>query len=85
MTRETKLNELDALFADLSYPVGRSAVVEEYSDVTVQLADGSVNLGAVLERSTVDSFASPEDLRGEVMTHLPQNAVGEPYQSEGEG
>jgi hypothetical protein len=49
------------------------------------LADGTENLGAVLEQSSEDSFESVDDLESEVLNLLPQHAVGEPYQSEWEG
>lgn len=83
--REIKLNELDDLLAEFDYPVDRETVVNEGEDVTLELADGTENLGAVLEQSSEDTFESVDDLESEVMNLLPQHAVGEPYQSEGEG
>ncbi|AXR79316.1 DUF5789 family protein [Natrarchaeobaculum sulfurireducens] len=69
----------------LEYPVTPSAVAAEYDDVTRLLADGECNPGALVARSEVDRFESPEDLTTELHNQLPRKAVGEPFQSEGEG
>jgi len=83
--RHVKLNELDAVLDDLDYPVTNAAAADACSDVTLQLADGEKPLPAVVEASAADAFESPDDLRSEVLSLLPREAVGEPYQSEGEG
>ena len=85
MVDHLKLNETDAAFASLEYPVTPAAVAAEYDDVTLLLADGERNLGALVARSEVDRFESPEDLTTELHNQLPREAVGEPFQSEGEG
>jgi hypothetical protein len=56
-----------------------------YDDVTLVLADGTANLGDIIDQSSSDAFASADELTNEVMSLLPREAVGEPYQSEGEG
>lgn len=53
--------------------------------MTLLLADGETNLGDVIARSNSDSFASMDELQSEIYATLPREAVGEPYQSEGEG
>jgi hypothetical protein len=83
--REIKLNELDAALADLDYPVDRAAAVDACGDVTLLLADGTEQLADVVGDSGAERFDSAEDLASEVMSTLPQHAVGEPYQSEGDG
>lgn len=85
MTRAYKLNELDGLLTTFDYPVGADAVTADCEDVTLRLADGEVNLGETVARSTHDRFASADELRSEVLNLLPRRAVGEPFQSEGEG
>lgn len=85
MDRRVKLNELDSALADLDYPISHEEVVDRCRDVTLELADGEQNLGTLIEGSNDDSFDSVDDLANEVMNLLPQHAVGEPYQSEGEG
>ncbi|WP_435346120.1 DUF5789 family protein [Haloarchaeobius sp. HRN-SO-5] len=85
MGREYKLNELDSLLSELEYPVAREDAVAACDDVTLLLADGRENLGGTLARSNDDAFDSAEELKSEVLNLLPRRAVGEPYQSEGEG
>ena len=85
MTRTVKLNELDAVLAEYDYPVSRDTAASAGEAVTLQLADGEVNLGETIRTSDAEAFASADELASEVMSLLPRNAVGEPYQSEGEG
>jgi len=85
MGRTIKLNELGALLAELHYPLDGETASEAFDDVTLQLADGTANLGAVIDDSNADAFETAEEVEQEVMNMLPRHAVGEPYQSEGEG
>ncbi|MFD1585663.1 hypothetical protein ACFR9U_01610 [Halorientalis brevis] len=85
MGRTTKLNELRSLVAELHYPLDCETASEAVDDVTLQLADGTKNLGAVIADSNADAFETAEELETEVRNLLPRRAVGEPYQSEGEG
>lgn len=85
MAREVKLNKIDTVLVEFEYPVTRQEVVETGDDVTLILAEGTVTLGEIVEQSGQDVFDSRDDLANEVMNLLPQHAVGEPYQSEGEG
>ena len=85
MSREAKLSELDEVLDDLDYPATVDDVQRECGDVTLVLADGTENLGDLVADSSDDQFDSRDDLANEVMNLLPRHAVGEPYQSEGEG
>lgn len=85
MTREVKLSNLDAALTDIDFPADRATVVEAGEELTLLLADGTANLGALLEESGLERFESADDLQTELMNLLPRRAVGEPYQSEGEG
>lgn len=85
MGREVKLNDLGPILDAFEYPIARDAVAKNCADVTLELADGEENLGALIEQSTEDQFESADDLVNEILGLLPQHAVGEPYQSEGEG
>ena len=85
MDRDVKLNELEAVLSEIEYPASRESVVETYDDVTLVLADGEEKLADVVAGSSDDTFESKDDLETEVMNLLPRHAVGEPYQSEGEG
>ena len=85
MGRDVKLNELESVLNELDYPASRESVAEECDDVTLVLADGEENLGDLVAGSGDETFESMDDLETEVMNLLPRHAVGEPYQSEGDG
>ncbi|WP_226005426.1 hypothetical protein [Natrinema salinisoli] len=82
---EIKLSRIDAAFEELEYPISQDDAATELEDVTLLLADGERNLGRLVEQSGRDRFESIDDLRAELHNVLPREAVGEPYQSEGEG
>ncbi|MEY7851575.1 hypothetical protein AB7C87_20515 [Natrarchaeobius sp. A-rgal3] len=85
MTGEIKLNEVESAFERLEYPVTNDAAAAEFDDVTLLLADGERNLGSLIETSDAERFESTDDLETELHNVLPREAVGEPFQSEGEG
>lgn len=85
MAREVKLREVESVLAELDYPTDRETAAEAFDDVTLVLAEGEENLGEVVAGSSDDRFESADDLAMEVRNLLPRHAVGEPYQSEGEG
>ena len=85
MSRDVKLSELEAVLSDLDYPITVEEVERDCADVTLVLAEGTENMGDLIADSSADQFDSPDELGNEVMNLLPRHAVGEPYQSEGEG
>lgn len=85
MAREIKMSHLGDELDELSYPIARDDAAVELEDVTLLLADGETNLGELVSETGSDSFVSREDLESEIHNVLPREAVGEPYQSEGEG
>ena len=85
MAREVKLSRIDDVLDELSYPIPRDDAAIELEDVTVLFADGEANLGELVSETGSDAYTSPEDLQSEINNVLPREAVGEPYQSEGEG
>lgn len=84
MEQELKLNQLQDALTELDYPIDRADAVEATEGVTLLLADGTEQLADVVGDSGADRFDSASDLESEVMSTLPQHAVGEPYQSEGD-
>ncbi|USZ69045.1 hypothetical protein NGM10_04735 [Halorussus salilacus] len=85
MAREVKLSRLESTLEELSYPVTRDDAATEFEDTTLLLADGELNLGELISETSADEFDSDQDLQDEINNVLPREAVGEPYQSEGEG
>lgn len=84
MADNVKLGDISALLAEFDYPIERTTVSEALSDVTVELADGDANLGALVSETATESFESATDIESELHNVLPREAVGEPYQSEGD-
>ncbi|WP_254763122.1 DUF5789 family protein [Natrinema marinum] len=82
---DVKLNRVESVLEDLEYPIEPDQAATELEDVTLLLADGERNLGALVARSESVRFESSADLESELHNVLPREAVGEPYQSEGEG
>ena len=85
MGREVRLSHIDSMLSELSYPVSREVAAETFEDVTLKFADGQENLGELVAQTPADEYHSFEELRDEINNTLPREAVGEPYQSEGEG
>ncbi|MFP8952854.1 hypothetical protein ACLI4Z_07780 [Natrialbaceae archaeon A-arb3/5] len=85
MASELKLNEIEDAFETLEFPVSNEDAANEFDDVTLLLADGERNLGSLIERSPSEQFESARDIESALHNVLPREAVGEPYQSEGEG
>ncbi|MFB6250563.1 MAG: hypothetical protein ABEI27_02560 [Halobellus sp.] len=84
MTESIKRNRIGTVFDALEYPLSPQHVAGECGDVTVRLAEGSVSVGNMLERSGADRFTSRDGLELEFLSLLPGSAVGEPFQSGGD-
>lgn len=85
VTRKIHFNEIVDLLEELQYPVERTAAAEQMSDVTMLLADGERDLDNLISKTDSEQFESVDHLFTELQSTLPREAVGEPYQSEGEG
>jgi hypothetical protein len=84
MGTTVKLSHVDEPLLTLTYPVTRETAAERLDDVTVRLADGEENLGDLVASVSSDSFDSADELRDELYGYLPEAAIGEPGQSEGD-
>lgn len=84
MGRELELRNLSTLLEEIEYPVKRTAAADTLSDVTLLLADGEANLGELISRTASETYESAADIEAELHNVLPREAVGEPYQSEGD-
>lgn len=82
---ELKLTDLPGHAETFDYPLDRAEAATACSDVTLLLADGEANLGDMVADGDRDRFSSPDDFLTAVQNALPRGAVGEPFQSEGEG
>ncbi|SFR42463.1 DUF5789 family protein [Halogeometricum limi] len=84
MSEQINLSRVESRLDDLSYPVTRDDAATELSDVTVLMADGEDNLGALVSEVGSDSFSSSTELYEELQNVMPIEALGEPGQSEGD-
>lgn len=84
MAREVKFSDISAVLENVEYPIGRTTASEQLSDVRLVLADGDTNLGELVSKTSEESFESAADLESALHNVLPREAVGEPYQSEGD-
>jgi len=82
---EIQLAELREYLEQFDYPLDRDELAAACEGVTVELAEGEANLGRVLAGASTGRFQSGDDAYTAVQNDLPREAVGEPYQSEGEG
>lgn len=85
MRDRLKLSHLDDALGELDYPIDRETTVAATDDVTLELPEGEENLGEIVADSSDDRFDSADDLASEIRNLLPRHAVGDPFQSEGEG
>ena len=84
MTREIEYNRIEESLTELEYPIEGTRVADEFSNVTLLLADGEANLGELVSQIDSETFESADDLETALHNVLPREAVGEPYQSEGD-
>lgn len=84
MTTEVLFTKLPTHLGELEYPITREDAATAFEDVTVLFADGEQNLGELIAATPSDRFDSATDLEADIHTVLPREAVGEPYQSEGD-
>jgi len=84
MEAEVRLNRIERVLEPLDYPITPPAVTEACGGTVVRLAEGTVSVSDVMAQSNADAFVSSEDLKEEFQSLLPRNAVGEPYQSDGD-
>lgn len=85
MPREIPLSDCASVFDELDYPVARTVAADELSDVVLLLADGEAELSPLITQMTSETFDSADEIANELHNVLPREAVGEPYQSEGDG
>lgn len=84
MSREIKFSHVADALEELSYPVDRSTAAAKFEDTTLLLADGEINLGEVIANAPSERFVTRDELESDLHSNLPREAVGEPYQSEGD-
>ncbi|MFO7926945.1 MAG: DUF5789 family protein [Halobacteriota archaeon] len=84
MVEEVKLSRIEESLDELEYPIEQANAAAEFSEVTLLLADGEENLGDLISEIDSETFDSSTDIETALHNVLPREAVGEPYQSEGD-
>lgn len=84
MVREITFSDISKILDDISYPIERATAAEELADVRLVLADGAAGLGDLISETSRGRFDSAADLESELHNVLPREAVGQPYQSDGD-
>lgn len=84
MAREIKMSHLRDTLDELEYPVAREDAARHFEGDTLLLADGEADLGDLIAKTSSNRYDRSEDLESDLHSTLPREAVGEPYQSEGD-
>ncbi len=84
MTHPVKFNEIESVYREFEFPISRARLLDECGNTTIQLADGTIDFESVIHDSNTATYSSPDDITSELMNLLPRNAVGEPFQSDGD-
>jgi hypothetical protein len=81
-----KLSRVESYFegVDLAYPASRAAAARACPGTSLLMADGEVDLGALVVGIRADTVVDAHDLYVELRNTLPIGAVGDPMQSEGD-
>ena len=84
MDREIQLRNVSTVLEQLDYPVDRADAAAACAGVTLLLADGEADLAGLLAETSPDTFSSAGDIEAALHNVLPREAVGQPYQSDGD-
>ncbi|MFC6716980.1 hypothetical protein ACFQGT_15995 [Natrialbaceae archaeon GCM10025810] len=85
MASTITMSGLEKTLERLGYPIEKDRAATELENTTLEFADGEANLGRLVSQVDAEAFDSANDLETSLHNVLPREAVGEPYQSEGEG
>jgi hypothetical protein len=86
MNEEIGRNRIGTTFGELdpAYPVTPPAVADARDGVVVRLVEGTVGPDEAIAGSNAARFTTSESVELEFLNRLPRDAVGEPYQSDGD-
>lgn len=84
MARNIEFRHIEEALSPLQYPITRADAIMALSDVTLVLSDGEADLSELVAATDREEFDSLEDIRSALHNTLPREAVGEPFQSDGD-
>lgn len=67
-----------------SYPEDRADAADACSGVTLLFADGKADLAGLISETDAETFGSVGGVENALHNVLPREAVGQPYQSDGD-
>jgi hypothetical protein len=85
MDDRVKVSELETALADLEYPATRTDAATTLAGTTLVHAGGETDLGGLVSETGADSFDHPEDVVVALHNVMPESALGELGEAEGEG
>lgn len=77
-----RLSNSENLFANVSYPVTNEELIEEYGDESLELANGTETMEAVLERLGPETYENSREVRSALFTGVSQDAIGRRFYSD---
>lgn len=84
MVREIQFRNVSTVLDELDYPANRAAAADACAGVTLLLADGEADLAGLISETETETFGSADDVETALHNVLPREAVGQPYQSDGD-
>jgi hypothetical protein len=84
MDREIQFRNVSTVLEELDYPLDRAGAADACTGVTLLFADGEADLAGLISETETETFSSVGDVEAALHNVLPREAVGEPYQSDGD-
>ena len=84
MDREIQFRNVSTVLEELDYPADRTVAAEACAGVTLLFADGEADLAGLISETETETFESAGDVESALHNVLPREAVGQPYQSDGD-
>lgn len=77
-----RLNRTDDLLTDVDYPVTSDDLIDRHGEQTIELANGTETLGAVLARTGPETYENSGDVQEALLTGVSHDAVGRRFYSD---
>jgi len=85
MDDRVELSELETVLGDLEYPTTRTDAATSLAGTTLAHAGGETDLGGLVSETGADSFDHPDDVVVALHDVMPESALGELGEAEGDG
>jgi hypothetical protein len=85
MDDRVKISELETAVRGLEYPTTRTDAATALQGTTLVHAGGEADLGELVSETGPDAFDHPEDVVAALHNVMPESALGELGEAEGDG